>query len=196
MRGCAQPVSDQTLLDWWAGDLDGLSGRRVEEHLLGCASCSARLEVTSALGHGIREQTRTGGLFGIATPQVLDRLRREGRTVREYSVPAGGGVQCTVAPGDDVVVARLRIGPGERAAARGGRIDLRVSIDGAPEMRLPDIPQDSRADEFILMAPADELRAMPAHVQRMSLVAVAPEGERPLGEYTFNHSPWGSAPVV
>lgn len=191
---CAQPFSDQELLDWWGGDLDGLERRRVEEHLLDCASCSARLEGVSALGSGVRDLTRTGGIMAIATPQVLDRLRREGRKVREYGVPAGGGVHCTVAPEDDVVVARLLFGPDERQAPPGGRVDLLVSIDGGPEIRLTDIPEGPRA-EFILMAPADELRAMPAHVQKLTLRAVGPGGERSIGEYTFSHSPWGPAPV-
>ncbi len=51
----------------------------------------------------------------------------------------GGGVQCTVGPEDDVVLAR---------------------------------------------------RAQPAHVERLRLLAVGPQGERLLSEYTFDHRPW------
>ena len=38
--------------------------------------------------------------------------------------------------------------------------------------------------------PVDMLRAMPASVERMRLIAVEPQGERLLGEYTFDHTPW------
>lgn len=70
------------------------------------------------------------------------------------------------------------------------RVDLVVRVDDGPEERLNDLPFDAATGELIVMPPADGLRAAPAHVERMRLLAVEPGGDRLLGEYTFDHTPW------
>ena len=60
-------------------------------------------------------------------------------------------------------------------------------------MRLSDLPFDPEDDELIFAPSADFLRALPAHVQRLRLLAVDPQGERLLGEYAFHHTPWPGA---
>jgi hypothetical protein len=103
-------------------------------------------------------------------------------------VAPGGGVQCTVGPEDDVVLTRLL------ADLRGvGRLDLVLTIDDGVEHRLPDLPFDASAGEVLFAPSADVLRAQPAHVQRLRLLAIGPEGERLLGQYTFDHTPWPGA---
>jgi hypothetical protein len=64
-----------------------------------------------------------------------------------------------VAPQDEVLVARLEVPP-------------------------RDVPRVDLARELILAVPIDVVRARPAHVQVLRLLAVRPESERPLGEYT------------
>jgi len=44
--------------------------------------------------------------------------------------------------------------------------------------------------EVIVAEPVDEIGARPAHVPLLRLVAVTVKGERLIGEYTFNHTPW------
>ena len=128
---------------------------------------------------------REGALPLTVLPAVVERLRREGRRIREYRVSPGGGVQCTVGPEDDVVLTRLT------ADLRGvSRLDLVSRVDDGPEERLADIAFDSAAGEVLHSPPADLLRAQPAHVARLRLLSVGAEGERLLGEYTFNHRPW------
>ncbi len=182
---CARPAGDGELLDWWTGELTPAERRRVEEHLLACTECSSRTGVVEELAHGIAELVRGGALPVAVLPAVVERLRREGRRLREYRVPPGGGVQCTVGPEDDVVLARLVADLREVA-----RLDLVSRIDDGPEERHSDIPFDPAAGEVILVPAADVLRARPAHVDRMRLLAVGPRGERLLGEYTFDHRPW------
>lgn len=182
---CVRPLPDSVLLDWWAGEEIPHHLRPVEEHLLACRACFSRAEALSALAEGVRDLVRSGRIQAVVTADVVEQLRRDGRTIREYRVPAGGGAECTVAPDDDVLVARLqaRLDPPTR-------VDLLIRIDEGPEMRLIDLPCDSGADEVILVMPIDQIRASPAHVHRHRLMAVTPEGERLIGEYTFNHTPW------
>ena len=182
---CARPIADDALLDWWAGELTPPGRRRLEEHLLSCDACSGRAQGVSALADGVRELVREGGLPIAVLPAIVERLHREGRKVREYRVTPGGGVQCTVGPEDDVVLARLV------ADLRDvSRLDLVARVDDGPERRLTDLPFDPAAGEVMFAPPADLLRAQPAHVERLRLVAVGPQGERLLGEYTFDHRPW------
>jgi hypothetical protein len=185
VSACSRPVADALLLDWWTGDLAAGGRRRVEEHLLSCGVCSARADEIRALAEGVGALVREGALPLAVLPAVVERLRREGHRIREYRVSPGGGVQCTVGPDDDVVLSRLA------ADLRGvSRVDLVSRVDDGPEERLADFPFDANSGEVLFSPPADVLRARPAHVARFRLVAVGVEGERLLGEYTFDHRPW------
>jgi len=182
---CARPLADADLLDWWAGELPAAEGRRVEEHLLSCGECSSRAEAVHEMAKGIGQLVREGALPIAVLPAIVERLRREGRRIREYQVRPGGGVQCTVGPEDDVVLARLL------ADLRDvSRLDLVSRVDDGPEDRLTDIPFDAATGEVVFAPSADVLRARPAHVERFRLLAVGRQGERLLGEYTFDHRPW------
>jgi hypothetical protein len=185
---CTTPLTDETLLAWWAGELAGPEQDQVEEHLLSCDECARRGQTLAAVAEGIRGLVRSGELPTALPPIVVERLQKEGRRIREYRVRPGGGVQCTVSPDDDVVLARL-------TADLGGvsRLDLVIRVDDGPEQRLPDLPFGPDDDEIVFAPSADALRSMPAHVQRLRLLAVDPQGEKVLGEYTFDHTPWPGA---
>ena len=138
MSPCSSPLTDAQVLAWWSGELAAPDARVVERHLLSCGSCSARAELAGALAEGIRGLVREGRLPVVVDPIVLERLRGEGRRIREYRVAPGGSVQCTVAPEDDVVLSRLAVD-----LESVTRVDLvRRSGDG-PEQRLADLPFDA-----------------------------------------------------
>lgn len=185
MSSCSTPLADDLVLDWWIGELGAAEARRVERHLLSCGSCTARAHLLPAVAEGVRGLVREGRLPAVLSPIVVERLQLEGRRIREYRVAPGGGVQCTVGPEDDVVLARL-------AARFEGvtRVDLVSRVNDGPEQRYADLPFDPASGELIVAPPTDVLRARPASVERMRLVSVEPQGERLLGEYTFDHSPW------
>ena len=185
---CSKPLSDEALLAWWAGELAAPGQDSLEEHLLSCDECARRGQGLSAVAEGVRGLVRTGELPTVILSSVIDRLRAEGRQIREYRVPPGGGVQCTVGPGDDVVLARL-----EARFDAVSRLDIVIRVDDGPEQRLPDVAFDPEGDELVFAPSADWLRGMPRHVQRLQLVAVEPQGERLLGEYIFDHTPWPGA---
>jgi hypothetical protein len=185
---CAAPLADETLLAWWAGELEGPDQERLEEHLLSCDECSRRGHTLAGVAEGVRGLVRKGALSIAVLPAVVEQLQHEGRQIRQYRLRPGQGVQCTVSPDDDVVLARL-------AADLGGvsRLDVVIRVDDGPELRISDLPFDPNAEELVFAPAVDPLRKMPAHVQRMRLLAVDPQGERVLGEYTFDHTPWPGA---
>jgi hypothetical protein len=185
---CVKPIADDAFLEWWAGELAPPERRRLESHLLSCGECAARLRLAGDIATGVRTQVRHGRVPTVLTAQALDRLRREGRKVREYRVAAGEGVRCTVAPEDDVLVSRLELSPVSAA-----RVDLVSRLDDGEEQRQRDLPLDPGASELILAVPIDVIRSLPASVLVLRLVAAGPGGDRALGEYTFHHTPWPGA---
>ncbi len=185
---CSAPVSIGKLADYWLGEIGGDEERQIDEHLLGCDACSRRLQALVGLGDSIRVLMRQGVVPGVVSARLLERLVKEGLRVREYRVTPNGSVNCTVAPEDDLLVARLQV-----PLAGVKRLDL-VAIDilRPGEARLCEIPFNPRSDAVILVPPIDEVRRQPAHTGTMRLLAVEGAQERLLGEYVFHHSPWAT----
>jgi len=73
------------------------------------------------------------------------------------------------------------------------RVDSLHSLDlgdgRVQQWRVEDVPFDPDADEVIALPSAAALKRMPAHTLRVRLVAVDASGDRPLGDYTFAHTP-------
>lgn len=182
---CVEPLGFAVLIDYWLGDLAPNQEERVEEHFLGCGACSDRIGDLVTLTRGVRSLAHRGVIRAVVTSAFLERLIDDGLRVREYRMAPGGRVECTVTPSDDLVAARLT------ADLRGAQhIDLvKCDAEGREEQRLKDIPVNRSAREIVLLERIDRIRALPARVQRVRLVASAPGDERLLAEYTFVHSP-------
>ena len=186
---CASPIPLATLAEYWLGELDAAREAELDEHLLGCGNCSAELQRLADLGDGIRALVGTGAVRAVVTDAFVKRLVATGRRLREYRVAQDGSVNCTLAPDDDVLVARL-----EAPLAGLERLDLELpGAEGNQRVRLTDIPFDPAAGEVIFTPDVPSVRALPAIRYSVRLLAVAREGERVLGEYAFNHTPWPGA---
>jgi len=179
-------TSDETLLAYWLDELDDDESREVEGHLFDCDQCGARLRELLRLRAGVRGALRGGVLSSVVSPAFIDKLRGDGLRLREYRLEPGGSVACTVGPDDDLAVSYLR-------APLGGVRQLDLEIDGAGIFhRSTHIPFDAAANQVALIAPTAFLKTLGAASQRMRLLAVTQEAEREVGEYTFNHYPWGT----
>lgn len=186
---CATPVPFAALIDDWLGDLDAAREDEVERHLFGCGECCATLEWIVELAGGIRALVRNGAIGAVVTPGFVEALGAAGLRLREYRVPHGSSVHCTVAPDDDLLIARL-----QAPLAGVERLDL-VSVEGegaAPE-RLADIPFSAAAGEVVVAPRVDRIRRLRATTSRKLLVAVEQGRDRVLGEYLFFHTPWPGA---
>jgi hypothetical protein len=69
------------------------------------------------------------------------------------------------------------------------RLDLIFEGKGWRQ-RLQDIAFDPASGEVVFAPSVAELRKLGVTTQRAQLVAVSPEAERVIGNYTFNHSPY------
>jgi len=182
---CLNPIDTAVLADYWLAALPPSEEEAVEEHLFDCDRCGARLRDVIALAEGVRRLARAGSLRMIVSDVFLERAASQGLRIREYALPAGGRVECTVTAEDDLLVARM-------AADFSGatRVDLSICDErGVEQQRLPDIPVRSGASGVIYQESSTFAKALPANTMIARLVAVDETGgERLLGEYTFHHS--------
>lgn len=178
---CPEPLGTRVLADYWFGDLPEPEQDRVEEHLMGCGDCGRALGELAAIGDGVRQLTRQGAFLVVVSSSFLVAASRRGLRVREYAVPPGGRVACTVTSEDDLVVSRLQ---GDFSGVT--RLDLVARTEGQQEQRVEDLPVDPSAPELIVAHAMPALRAMGPCVTCLRLVA---NGDRLLGEYTFAHTP-------
>jgi anti-sigma factor RsiW len=185
----AHPLEFGTLVEYWLGELDADAEARIDEHLLGCDACGARLDEIMSLASGVREAYEGGAVHAFVTEAFVQSLARRGVRLAEYNLPRGGSVNCTVHPEDQVLVARLQ------APLQGvSRIDAILGGD-APAHVFRDIPFEPRAGAVVLTPSIAAIRSMPSHRAVIRLVAMEEGGERVIGDYTFFHSRFGHPPA-
>ncbi len=182
---CPNPIDEAVLADYWLAVLADSEEEAVELHLLDCDHCGTRLREMIALAEGVRNLAREGSLRMVVSDAFLQRAAAEGLRIRQYDVPAGGGVECTVTAGDDLLIGRL-------AANLSGakRVDICICDDrGAEQFRLPDIPVHPDTKRINFQESIVFAKASPTSKMIMRLVTFDEAGsERALGEYTFNHT--------
>lgn len=182
---CDNPIGYETLVAFWLCEVPDEREEALEEHLFGCAHCTRRLEGLVALAAGVRVAVQDGRVSMVVSAPFIGAMKRAGLRLREYAVEPGGSVNCTIGADDDAVVSRLRA-----SLAGVKRLDVvQTRGVGEPEVRLADVPFDAETGEVLLVPSAARLKAMPAFTMRMRLIEVGEAGEKPIGDYTFNHSP-------
>jgi hypothetical protein len=182
---CAQPIDPSMLADYWIGLMAGAEEEAIEEHLFKCDFCGQRLREVIILTDGIRKLAREGSLRMVVSDVFLQRAAESGLTIREYTVPAGGSVECTVTADDDILIGRV-------AADLSGanRVDMSIcNENGVEQLRLPDIPVHSGGTSVAFQESITFMKSAPSLKMVMRLVSLDDAGgEQVLGEYTFNHT--------
>jgi hypothetical protein len=115
---CTNPVPWPTLVDYWARDLDDDATDVLEEHLFGCAECTA----ASARVAGVTEGVRSA-IPPLLSRQRLDRLRESGARVRENHFAPGERRWVEFARDTDLLIHRL----GGLDLTGATRVDLRIT---------------------------------------------------------------------
>ncbi|MEQ1908535.1 MAG: hypothetical protein ABMA15_06915 [Vicinamibacterales bacterium] len=184
MSKCQAPISDETLLDYWAHDpSEGDETDRVEEHLFACGDCSGRLNDLAALGPGLATLVRQGRVSGMVSRALLNRMQRDGIRVRMYSLVPGETVPCAVFPDDDIIVTALR-------ADFSAVETVTLSVTGPGDSTLgqfDNVPVPGPDAEVFWATPAAFVRQMPS--MRLQLTLASSGSTRTeLGRYVLDHS--------
>lgn len=182
---CNRPIDAALLADYWLAALPEPEEEAVEEHLFTCDECGARLSEIIALAEGVRRLAREGSLQIVLSESFLQRAAQDGLRIRQYAPPAGGSVQCTVTPQDDLLIGRLAAN-----LAGAKRVDISLcNQDGVEQLRMADIPFSSEAGGVVLQQSITYAKAAPSETLIVRILdRDEAGGERLLGQYTFNHT--------
>jgi hypothetical protein len=182
---CARPIDAAALADYWIGLMAGPEEEALEEHLFECDHCGHQLRQVIALTDGIRKLALEGSLRMVVSDVFLQRAAESGLAIREYRVPSGGSVECTVTAEDDILIGRVAVN-----LSRAQRVDLCIcNQNGVEQMRLPDIPVHLGRTTIAFQESITLMKSAPSLTMVMRLVGFDNEGsEQVLGEYTFNHT--------
>lgn len=156
--------------------------REVEEHVLGCTPCAALFERLVALGDALRELVRAGAASFVATRGLVDRLDAARLLSRRYELGPGAIVPCSVGAADIYSCVRF-------AADLSGV--TRVDVERGAT-RLTDVPFEANEGAIYLVTSSALIRTFPTAKLAFRLIAVDARGERPLGQYTLDHTGFGS----
>ena len=172
---CASALSWETLVDWWAGDLDEAAGSSVEEHLLGCDVCSGVASRVAATAEAVRTM-----IPPVVGPDRLAELVRAGVRILENPIAPGQISDFQFPRNTDLAVHVL----GGLVVPSGARVEvtLRSLATGNVLGRIEDAPFDARRGAVYLACQRDY--AQLDH----DLVAEVRVGEdEPVAEYTILH---------
>jgi hypothetical protein len=183
-RAACTVLKTQELTEYWLGEVDEAHEQRIDEHLFACGACSERLRGLVDLGAAIRRAFVDGWLNIVLPEPFIRRIKEAGFRVREYELPAGGSVNCTVAPEDDFVVAYLRA-----PLADVRRVDVLIDDETSGKHRANDVAFDPSAEALVSLTSTAYLKTLKHSQQRVRLVAVDGAEERVVADYTFNHYP-------
>ena len=187
---CREPIPIEELVAYQAGDLEAAAEQRIEEHYFACDGCARRLEDLERLRIAIVEAARDGDVTTGATAELIATAVAGGAGVRSYRLEPGDVVPCTCGPEDAFVAIHL-VAP----IAADERVDIdvetRVAATGETySHRREQVAVDQRGGEVIFLFAGDTIRELPRSRWTMLVRARGPGGERTLGPYTLEHTPW------
>ena len=175
---CPNPIAWATLVDYWAGDIDEAATDALEDHLFGCADCTAASARVAAVTESVR-----GAIPSVVSQQRVDRLRASGARVRENVFTPGDRREIDFAPDADLLIHRL----GGLQLAGAARVDLRITSEstGALIMTADAVPFDA-VEGTVLVACQRHYEVLP-HDTVMTVSVHAPGAPLRAATFTILH---------
>lgn len=175
---CREPIADERLVDYWAGELEPAELDAIDEHLVGCAACSARSARVAAVTETLRSM-----IPALIDDARLAELRSRGLRVVEGTFLPGERKPAVFANGVDLLVHRL--GGLELARAERVRVVLRVEETGEAILDVP-FATFERATGEVLIACQRHFEAFPPNVVA-EVRATMPAGVEEIATYAIPH---------
>ena len=172
---CGSPFSWETLVDWWAGDLDEVRMSAVEEHLLGCEACSGVASRVAATAEALR--TMVPPVIG---PDRLEGLVRAGVRILENPIAPGQTSDFHFPRNVDLAVHVL--GGLVLGAAARVEVTLRSLATGHVLGHVEEAPFDARRGAVYLACQRDY-----AQLDHDLVAEVRVAGDQSAAEYTILH---------
>jgi hypothetical protein len=153
---CGSPIAFDTLVAYWAGDLSSAESDTVEEHVMGCASCSEASARVAAITEAVR-----GLIPPVVSREVLSKLRDRGVRIVDNPLRPGERKQAVFSENIDVLLHRL----GGLDLSNATRVGVTVSVEETGDIlfQTDDAPFDREAGE-VLIACQKHFRAFPPNI--------------------------------
>ncbi|HTA88690.1 MAG TPA: hypothetical protein VK745_03920 [Polyangiaceae bacterium] len=162
---------------YWANDLALAQAEGIEEHLMGCESCSAESARVSAVAEGVR-----GLIPPVVSRAALGQLRARGVRIAENTFAPGH--QPVVFPrGVDLLVHRLA--GFDLSKAERVRVAVRIESTGALLVEDPNAPFD--AQDGVLIACQKHFAELPPDVL-FEVTAIEATGAERTARYSIPHA--------
>jgi hypothetical protein len=175
---CSSALSWDELVAYWAGDLGDDATAAADEHLMGCASCSAQ----SARVAQVTETLRAA-IPPLLTRAALDHLAAKGLRIREMPFVPGERKEGRFPRDCDLLI--FRLGGLDLTAAT--RVAFRLRTEGLPDaiVETEDAPFDRHTGEVLLACQRHYAGLPPNAVAEVHVRDAA--GREQSAEYTIEH---------
>ena len=140
---CSSPVSWEELVRYWARDLDDGDDDRLEEHLMGCAACSAESARVATVALALR-----AFIPPIVTREILASLRERGLRIEEKKYLPRQRQTAHFRAGLDVLILRLT----GFDLSRAERVGISVRAESTGEVLMEDTNVPFDAEDGVLIA--------------------------------------------
>jgi hypothetical protein len=164
---CSAPLSFETLVAYWAGDLSDSDTEAVDAHVMGCGVCTLASEGVAAITEGFRAT-----IPPVITAGQLVSLRARGLHVEENIVLPGQRTPLTFRADVDVLAHRLR----GLDLSQTDHVHLMVRVEETGELLFESAtaPFDASAGEVII-ACQRHFAAFPPNIV-FQIAAIATDG--------------------
>lgn len=174
---CQTRVSSEDLVRYWSNDLLPAEIDRIDEHLMGCETCSADSARIAAVAQAVR-----AFIPPVVTRAMLEKFVAEGMRIEENTFAPGVRQSVIFGSGTDLLIHRLA-GLDLRNATRV-QVTVGVESTGEVMMEVPDAPFD--VHEGVLIACQRHFATMPPDVV-FEVRATAASGAEQRAVYTLPH---------
>jgi hypothetical protein len=142
-RPCTTPLSFETLVAYWAGDLPEPQTEAVDAHVMGCAACAPASERIAVVTETIR-----ASIPSFISARELDALRARGLRVEENPVRPGERAPVLFRRDVDLLLHRM----GELDLSRAERVQVRVSSEKTGQVMIESaaVPFDPVGGEVLI----------------------------------------------
>ena len=173
---CSAPIPWADLVQYGAGDLDADATDRVDEHLMGCATCSAEAARVASLVSALRELVPP-----VVTRAALEAMQARGARIRENAFVPG---RTTAVFPSDVELLIHRLGGFDLSGAV--RVNVAIRRESTRELysEVTDAPFDPQ--EGVLIACHRHFASMPPDVL-VEVSAFDAQGGSRLAAYSIPH---------
>jgi len=178
MKSCDTPLEWEKLVAYWAGDMSVEETGEVDEHLMGCASCTAQSARVAAVREAVRAMVPP-----IVTRERAERLRASGVSTVDNTLVPGERKLARFSAGLDFMFHRLR--GLDLTNADRVRVTIRVEETGDVVHDDPNAPFEAAGGEVIL-ACQKHFTAFPPNLV-VEVRAHDPSGREQVALYPIPH---------